>query len=120
MSTRTLLAAVAAITALGGAISAQAAPAMSPAPELVSVRVPIADLDLGGKAGAVVALNRIRNAARFVCGTEAGFPTLSRYVVYQGCIKRTLGVAQASLTAQIALAQNEQPGDRAVILVSSR
>ena len=120
MSKKTLLAAFATIAALGSAISAQASPPVSPTPEVISVRVPLADLDLGAKAGAAAALNRIHKAARFICGSEAGFSTLHNYLLYQACIKQTSGAAQASLSAQIALAQNGQPADRAVILVSSR
>jgi UrcA family protein len=119
MSTKTLVAAFAAIAALASAVSAQASPTASRSlnPEVISVRVPLADLDLGAKAGAAVALHRIRNAAQSICGNESGFRNLSRHALYNACVDKAAGKALASLDAKIALAQNA-PG--AAILVSSR
>ena len=93
MLTKTLCAAA---LALGLAANAQAAPAR-PDPEIVSEKVSLADLDLNHRAGAATALNRIRGAARRVCGGEPSRWAMTAVALYQGCRRDAVDRAVATL-----------------------
>jgi UrcA family protein len=112
MFTKTTLTTLAALAALGFAASAHAAPAMSPpsGPGAISVQVSIADLNLGGGAGAKAALRRIRNAARDVCVDELN-PL--------ACMKDTIDRAVAALDNPIVTALNTGRGRPATVLAAS-
>lgn len=84
--------------------SAQAAPApSSPADAAqMSVRVPVADLDLHKAAGAKIALRRIHRAAVAICGDEPLSSGIARYSRFQGCVKSTVRAAVSLPGAQLA------------------
>lgn len=74
--------------ALGSTIPVGVAVA-SPSPETYSQTVRVSDLDLSSERGAEVALRRIRNAARYVCGD----PLSSRHaqwtsLPYRSCVQQ--------------------------------
>ena len=116
MSIRTLF--VAAAAALGFATSTQAAP-LHETPEVRSVRVPIADLDLRRDAGTTVALQRIRYAARVVCQDEGRPLSVQRYQQYKACIRSAVGDAVVTLSTEIA-AQRNAALPREAILTANR
>ena len=116
MSIRTLF--VAAAAALGFATSTQAAP-LHETPEVRTVRVPIADLDLRRDAGTKVAMQRIRHAAKVVCGYEARPLSVQRYQQYTACIRSAVGDAVVTLSTEIA-AQRAPAIPRHAILTAHR
>lgn len=105
MSTRTLFAVAAIAAALEFAGSAQASPARAPPAAddaHISVRVPVADLDLRKPAGAKIALQRIHRAAVAICGDEHLSSGLARYSRFQGCVKTTVRAAVSLPGSQLA------------------
>ena len=116
MSAKYLFAAITAAAAVGAGFSAQAASAegFAAGADQVSVRVSLADLDLSRQAGASAALQRIRAAAKDVCGDVQQIDGLGRYIPYVACLRSTVADARTSLDAQVA--QNS----RAAILLSRR
>lgn len=71
--------------------------AASPDPDVISVRVSLADLNLAGKPGAAVALRRIRKAAETICGDKPMVIELARVELYDDCARAAVGRAVASL-----------------------
>lgn len=105
MSPKTLFAAAAAL-ALSLAASAQAAPPASRFdPDIVSVRVPLIDLNLNHEAGARTALQRIRNAARQVCGDPSP-SLLHQSARYRDCQRDAVDRAVATLGIPTVTAVN--------------
>ena len=104
MSLKTQFTTLACAAALAVAASAQAAPQSTPYPgtEPTSVRVSVADLDLGKDAGAAVALRRIHRAAVVICGDEPLSSGLHRHALSQSCVKSSVRAALASSSAQLA------------------
>src|SRR5215467_8264036 len=80
-----------------------------------SIRVSYADLDLSTQAGATTLFNRIRGAARQVCGDEG--TTYTDHVIWQGCIKRAVGDAVATVNNPrlTALYQGKSPSVTAML-----
>jgi UrcA family protein len=114
MPSKTLITVLAA-TALG---FAAVSPAAAADPDIVSVRVPIADLNLHSGAGAAAALYRIRAAARTICGADSGRLPLARAALQSACVKSTVDRAVARLDAPMVTALNA--GRRARIVAASR
>ncbi|MBA3812712.1 MAG: UrcA family protein [Caulobacteraceae bacterium] len=106
-STLTALAALAAFS-LAGAHPASAQ-------ETVSVKVPYGDLDLGKDAGAKAMLQRIRHAARTICGEPDG--SLNAHFQYRSCFKSTTDRAVAAFGNPMVTAMNS--GRSAAIQLAS-
>lgn len=79
------IAPVIAVALAFGATAAAAVPA-----DQISVRVQVADLNLQSPAGASVALRRIRNAARAICGGEVGGRDLARQAMSDACVRKSV------------------------------
>jgi len=94
MFTKTTSIALATVAASVITSGAQASPRD---PDLITVRVSVADLNLASKPGASVALQRIRRAATSICGDEPRVNDLSRMALYDACLRSTVGRAVASL-----------------------
>jgi UrcA family protein len=121
MQTKFLFAALVLTTALQIAGRAQAEPSPpSSAPAQMSVRVSVADLDLGGNAGADVALRRIHRAAVVICGDEPQSSGLARYGLFRGCVKTTVRNALASRSTQLAWDPDRGPSYVEAVLAASR
>jgi UrcA family protein len=106
-----------ALAALGCAAAVHAAPlaASSSDPAAMTVPVSIADLNLSDSDGAKMALQRIRTAAKTVCGEEPDSRQLERVSLYHACIKSSTNRAVASLDSPIVSALNSgQPGTTVV------
>jgi UrcA family protein len=116
MSSQTLAALAAATAMLSVGEPAMAQPA---APEL-AIPVNVMDLSLQSEAGARVALQRVQNAARVICGDERGQRDLSRAILYTACVRKTVDDAVAS--AQIAKLSdlNGRAIRRTTVIASSR
>lgn len=99
---RHLIPLAAALLTLAPVVCAAASP---PAPDGLSQRVRVADLDLRSEAGARVALQRIRQAADVVCGGEPDGRELARYSAFQTCVRTAVNrtVAQSDSPALAAL-----------------
>jgi len=93
---------VAAAAALVAA--AQQASAASADDGTVSIRVPVADLDLQHADGARVMLARLTMASRDVCGSEPRINDLGRSAIYRECVSQTLANAVQSLNAPMVTA----------------
>jgi len=96
---------LAAAIAVGAASAAAAAPPPAPADERVSVRVPVADLNLQSEAGARVALRRITRAAGAICGDEPDSREMARQALFQACVRsavdKTVAEADSPMLAQL-------------------
>ena len=103
---------LAALAALGFAASAHAAPAMNSSSDsnTPSAKVSVADLNVGGEAGAKAVLWRINNAARNVCANELN-PL--------ACRKDTILRAVTSLGNPTVTALNAGQGRPATMLTAS-
>jgi UrcA family protein len=91
------------------AVGATSVAAAAPAEDRVSVRVPIADLNLQSEAGARVALRRITNAAGSICGDEADTRDLRRQALFQACVRHVVGEAVAAADSPMLAALNGTP-----------
>jgi UrcA family protein len=107
---------VAAMGALAYAISTHAATFADS--DTVSVKVSVADLDLGSQAGAAVALRRINNAAKIVCGDEPPIRDMDRGGDYHTCMTTTVGRTVDSLGNPIVSALNGGHRELATFLAS--
>jgi UrcA family protein len=103
MLTTSTLTAVSAALALGFSACGQSAAAQNT--ETVSVKVSFADLNLSTEAGAKIMLQRIRNAAKEVCGTESDDP-IDRMFEYLPCVNGTTDRAVARFHNPIVTALN--------------
>ena len=96
---------LAAVIAVGAASVAAAAPASAPTDERISVRVPVADLNLQSEAGARVALRRIAKAASAICGDEPDSREMARAALFRACVRsavdRTVAEADSPMLAQL-------------------
>jgi UrcA family protein len=105
MLTTKLLATLAAATAIGSAAS----PSWSaPDPDRITVRVPVADLNLSTESGATAALRRIHAAAQGICGAQPDSRQLGRSALYSACVNQTVGVAVASANQPMLAAVAER------------
>jgi UrcA family protein len=120
MFAKSLTAILPALAALGCAAAVHAAPVAAPAsdPSVMSVTVPVADLNLSNHAGAKTALQRIHAAAKAVCGEEPDIGAIERLSLYETCIRTSTDRAVASLDSPTATALNG--GQPAVTVVADR
>jgi UrcA family protein len=98
------------------ALAASAASAVAaPAGEQVSARVRVADLNLQNEAGAQVALRRIHQAARVVCGGEPDQRELARRASFQACLRDTVDRTVAAAHSPALAALNGAPASGATV-----
>ena len=112
MLTKSIITAITAALAFGFA-SGQTAAAQPV--DTISLKVFVGDLNISNEAGAKVALERIRAAARSICGSEPSAP-LSRTMVYAPCVRNITDRAVASLDSPVVTALN---GGRAPTTLAS-
>ena len=96
-----------ALAALAAALIATGAQASPPDPEVITVRVSVADLNLASAPGASVALQRVRRAAATICGDAPSAKELGRTMLYSACLRSTVGHAVASLGDPVVTAAYE-------------
>jgi UrcA family protein len=122
MFAKSPLAILSALAVLGCAAQAQAAPVSvaSDDPSVLSVTVSVADLNLGARAGAKTALQRIHAAAKTVCGEEPDIGAIERMALYGACIRTSTDRAVASLDSPIATAMNGGRPDTAMMVANGR
>ncbi|MDB5448698.1 MAG: hypothetical protein JWQ97_4015 [Phenylobacterium sp.] len=99
---------VTSVIATALALSATAAVA-APPPEQASVVVRTSDLDLRSDAGAGIALQRIRAAARAVCGEEPDLRQLGRQALIRACVRGAVDRTVASAHSPRLAALNGVP-----------
>ncbi len=95
-------AAMLALTIGSGASTAFAA---DPAGQ-VSIKVPVADLNLASDAGARAALTRIRHAAKEICGGGAE-PSLIQQTQFRSCVSGTVERTVAAMNLPTLTAVSE-------------
>jgi UrcA family protein len=95
---------VAALAILGFAGGVHAAP--NPSSDASSVRLSLADLDLGREEGAKAALQRIRDAARRVCDDEPFTRAVDLTHPYVDCLNATVDHAVGVLDSPRVTALN--------------
>ncbi len=105
MITKTILTAIAAFAAMAVSASAIAAPS-STDPDTVSVKISLSGIDLQSPAGARVALVRIHQAARHICGDEPDGRDMQSRALFQVCEKSTADRAVKSLASPLVTALN--------------
>ena len=122
MFAKSLTAILPALAALGCAAAVHAAPVAAPAsdPSVMSVTVPVADLNLSNHAGAKTALQRIHAAAKTVCGEEPDIGAIARISLYDACIRTSTDRAVASLDSPIATALNGGAHSSAMVVANRR
>jgi UrcA family protein len=120
MFAKSSLAILPALAVLGYAAAVHAEPvAVSTSdPSVMSITVPVADLNLSARAGAKTALQRIHAAAKAVCGQEPDIGAVERLSLYDACIKTSTDRAVASLDSPVATALNG--GRPAMTVVADR
>jgi|KBSMisStandDraft_5_1062788.scaffolds.fasta_scaffold3210609_1 UrcA family protein len=107
MSRKILFATLAATAALSLCTAASAGPQAQPYdPDTVSVKVSLADLNLNNEPGARIALRRIRNAAREVCGVAPSHPLMKESELYWACQRGATDRAVARLDVPTVSALN--------------
>jgi UrcA family protein len=89
--------AFAAIAAATAVLSVGEPSMAQPAGPELAIRVNVMDLNLQSEAGAHVALQRVQNAARVICGAEREQRDLSRAIKYAACVRETVDDAVASV-----------------------
>lgn len=118
MFTPFTLTALSATLALGMAACGQSAAAQTP--DTVSVKVSYADLNLSTEAGAKAMLQRIRTAAKKICGAEMDDP-IERLYEYKPCVNGTTDRAVAQFGNPIVTALNSgKRAPAAMALASNR
>ena len=119
MFTTSTLISLSAAMAVGFAACGQSAAAQDS--EVFSTTVFYGDLNLANEAGARVMLQRIRNAAEKVCGTEYDGDPLSRLMEWAPCVKSTTARAVAAFGNPIVTVLNsDKHGAAPKTLASNR
>jgi len=106
MLTKSIITTLTAVLALGFAAHSQTASAQPV--DTVSIKVSVGDLNISSEAGAKVALERIRVAARSICG-PAPSAALPRTMDYAPCVRNITDRAVASLDSPLVTALNGAP-----------
>lgn len=117
MPAKMLLISLAAVSALALTTAAHAAPATGSSPEAATMKVSLADLNLGSDTGAAAGLRRIENPSKVVCGGEPNLREYQRHVDYAACVAVTVDRAVTSLANPRVTALHRGAG-RSIILVS--
>ncbi len=108
--------ALAALIALGFTAAAQAAPN----DDVVSVKIETVGLNLGSQAGALIALNRIRQVADEMCGRRPDPRDLGALATYRTCLKTTVDNAVSSVNAPVLQALNGAQKPSAILVAATR
>lgn len=99
------------VLTIAGAILALAAPATagvhSAKADVLSTTVPYGDLDLSRTAGADLMLNRIAQAARYVCGEAPRPGDLAKRKRHRACLATATDSAVAKLDAPVVTARHQ-------------
>ena len=103
MSISTTLTALAAVMSVGAAVNAT--PAFATDSDTVSVKVRYGDLNLGTEAGAKAMLQRLRHAAKVICGPDSYDPMTLAFV-YAPCVRETTDRAVARFGNPLVTALN--------------
>ena len=107
MTTNNLAVAVSALAAILGFAGGVHAASNS---DSHSAKISLADVDLGSDAGAKIALQRIRNAARRVCSEDPNIRDLDLTYPYVTCLKATVDHAVGVLDSPRVTALNAAHG----------
>lgn len=100
---------LASLLAAAIAVGATSAAVAAPAQERVSVRVPVADLNLQSEAGARVALRRITKAASAICGDAPDSREIARAAMFQECVRSAVDQTVADAGSPALAALNGSP-----------
>ena len=108
MSAKTALTLVAALTTAGFATAVGAAPANTPtsSPDRLAETVSLTGLDLHSERGAKLALKRIRQAAKDVCGVPVDLGPIWASARPNTCVITVVDQAVAQLDAPMVTALN--------------
>lgn len=107
--------AIAALAALGFAASAQGGSLADTADSPPSVTVQTAGLNLDTEAGARIALNRLRAAARQVCGAKPSVRDFQARASYQACVRDAVDATVASSGSPMLAKLNGTPQSPATL-----
>jgi UrcA family protein len=118
MTKNNLAVAVSALAILGFAGAHAAPPSSHTEPR--AAKVSLADVDLGSEAGAKVALQRIRNAARRVCSEDPSTRDVDLTYPYVTCLGATVDHAVGVLANPKVTALNAAQERRPVVLAANR
>ena len=100
MLSKTFASALIAISTLGFiAGSAHAGPAADP--DALTMKVSVAGIDLRTEAGARVALQRVKAAARSICGDDASLHAVDAYEHQRACMKTTIDRTVTTLNSPL-------------------
>lgn len=91
---------------LGATTAANAAGAIQE--DRVSTVVRVADLNLQSRAGAQVALQRLRQAARAICGDEPS-RDLKQQALFEACVRGAVNATVATSRSPVLAAVNGTP-----------
>ena len=115
-SARALALGLVSVLALAAAAPTRAAPTSND-PDMVTVVVPAADLNLSSAAGAKTLIARIEGAAKAICGVEPATIQLDRRRIYETCVKGTVDRTVAKLDNPVVTAAN---GHGMTVLAANR
>jgi UrcA family protein len=115
-----LAVAVSALAILGFAGGVHAAPNPSSNSDTHLTKVSLADVDLGSEAGAKVALQRIRNAARRVCSEDPNIRDVDLTSPYVTCLTATVDHAVGVLDNPRVTALNATHGKAPTLMAANR
>jgi UrcA family protein len=117
-----MIGAAAAVAIFGASAGAQAATVSKPSwdDNVVRVKVDYRDLDLGGEAGASSLLQRIRHAARQVCGDRPDGFEWDEVHSYNACMNSAVDRAVASLGNPMVSALNIRGAHSHGVVLASR
>jgi UrcA family protein len=104
-SARALALGLVSVLALAAAAPTQAAPASND-PDMVTIVVPAADLNLASAAGAKTLLARIHGAAEAICGVEPATIQFNMHRIYETCVTGTVDRTVAKLDNPVVTAAN--------------
>jgi UrcA family protein len=119
LSARALALSLVSALALASAATTQAAP-VSNDPDIVTIAVPTADLNLASEAGAKTLVSRIHVAAETICGVEPATIQFDRHRIYEACVKATVDRTVATLDNPVVTAANTGNGPRMTVMAANR
>jgi UrcA family protein len=101
------LAALAALSLIGGPALARPTQADDAAPRQAAVSY--ADLNLNTETGQAILVARIHRAAEAVCGPEPDSRDLKRLMPYRACMKQSVDTAVAAIPSASHVAGGSKP-----------
>ncbi|THD77171.1 MAG: UrcA family protein [Phenylobacterium sp.] len=100
MLAKTLASALIAVSTLGF-IAGSAHAGVASDPDVRTMKISVADIDLRTEAGAQAALHRIQSAARAVCGDTTSLHDMSEYARQRACLKAAVTRAVTTLNSPL-------------------